>query len=296
MVGLVLAMIRFPHTLFALPFAIIGCFLAARSVGDVWPGWWKLGWILAAMVGARSAAMAANRIIDLRFDRRNPRTKVWALPSGTRSGGFAGGLAAAGAALLALAAGMLNTLCLVLSPIALAIIIGYSWMKRVTALSHFVLGLSLGIAPVGAWLAVTGSFLDADGNVPLAPLALAAAVILWVAGFDLIYACQDYEFDRSEPGLKSIPKSVGIAGALWLSALLHVGFLAVLVIFPQVSPVPLGVFYWIGVGVTAAALIVEHAMVRPGDLSRANAAFFAANGIVSLVLAAAVLVEVFRVG
>jgi 4-hydroxybenzoate polyprenyltransferase len=189
---------------------------------------------------------------------------------------------------------MLNRLCLELAPLALVIILGYSWTKRWTALSHFVLGLSLGLAPVGAWLAVTGSFWGADGRLAPTPLLLAAAVVLWVAGFDIIYACQDYEFDLREPRLKSLPKRLGLSAALYLSALLHGGFLTLLVLLPLVAPVALGPAYWAGLGLTAAALLVEHLLVRPDDLSRANAAFFTANGLVSLGLMAAVLVEVLR--
>jgi len=253
-------MIRFSHSVFALPFALASLALAARE-GGVTAG--QAAWIVVAMVAARSAAMGFNRLADHGLDARNPRTASRELPRGVLSRGEVWLFVAVSAAVFVLAAAMLNPLCLALSPVALAIVLGYSYTKRFTALSQLVLGLSLAVAPVGAWLAVRGRF-DA------APLALAVAVVLWVAGFDTIYACQDAEFDRRE-GLHSIPARLGVARALLVARALHVGAIAALLALYAL--VPLHPLYLGGVAAVAALLAWEHTLVRPDDLSQAMRAF-----------------------
>jgi len=270
-------MIKFQHTLLALPFAFTGAILAAGGP----PTARQLGWILGAMVGARSAAMVFNRIADLDFDRRNPRTATRPLVTGELSLPFAWGALGAGIALFFLSAAMLNRLALALAAPALLVVLSYSFAKRVTWLTHLHLGASLGLAPVGAWVAVRGSL----GS---APLILAAAVMLWVAGFDVIYSCQDVEFDRGE-GLHSIPRRFGIARALALSSVLHGLTIALLLLLPL--RLPLGRIYLAGVAVTAALLVYEHRLVRPGDLGRVNQAFFTVNGCVSFLILAATAVD-----
>jgi 4-hydroxybenzoate polyprenyltransferase len=236
----------------------------------------QFGWILVAMVGARSSAMAFNRIADLRFDRANPRTAGWALPSGAVSVGAAWAFCLLSAGVFIVAAAMLNRLTLALAPVALALIWGYSYTKRFTAWSHIALGLALGVAPVGAWIAVRGS-------IGLPALILSAAVILWVAGFDILYALQDVEFDR-KVGLHSVPGRYGVRAALGLSSALHVAMVGMLVALRLLAP--LGAIYLVGVGVTALFLVYEHRLVRPDDLRRLNAAFFTVNGVVSVGLLA----------
>ncbi len=261
-------MIRFSHSIFALPFALTAVVLAAGR--DVpWPA---LGWIVLAMVAARSAAMGFNRLVDQQYDARNPRTDQRELPRGVLGRAEVWAFVAVSAVALVLAAGMLNPLCLALSPVALLIVFGYSYTKRFTDLSHLVLGLALSIAPVGAWLALRGRF-----EPP--PLALGLAVLTWVAGFDVIYACQDVAFDRGA-GLRSLPARLGVAGALRVSAALHalsVAFLAWLFLLAPLHPV-----YLAGVAGVAALLVYEHSLVKPGDLSRVGAAFFTVNGWVSV--------------
>jgi 4-hydroxybenzoate polyprenyltransferase len=274
----VLEMIRFEHTLFALPFAFLGMILAAEG----WPSWSTVGWIVVAMVGARSAAMGFNRLADRKLDAENPRTADRALPTRKVTPGFVLLFVLASAALLVLAAWRLNPLALRLSPVALLILLGYSYTKRFTSWSHLALGLALSGAPLGAWIAVRGSF-------AAAPLVLAGAVLVWVAGFDVLYALQDLDFDRRR-GLHSIPVLLGEIGALWISALLHVIMLALLVLLPSVYP-GLGMGYWIGVAGCVALLAYQHAIVRPGDLSRLNAAFFQANGLLGVWLFAATVID-----
>ena len=266
----VLEMIKFEHTVFALPFAFLGMMLAAGG----WPSWPTVGWIVLAMVGARSAAMGFNRLADRRLDADNPRTAERALPAGEVSPLFVGGFVAASAALLVFAAWRLNPLALALSPLALLILLGYSYTKRFTAWSHLVLGLALAGAPLGAWIAVRG-------DVRPAPLALAGAVLLWVGGFDVLYALQDLAFDRRR-GLHSIPVRFGETGALAISALLHLGMLALLALVPGLYPPGLGLAWWLGVAGCAALLGWQHWIVRPGDLSRLDAAFFQANGLLAV--------------
>ena len=261
-------MIKFSHSIFALPFALAS---AAVATGGRVP-WRELPWIVAAMVGARSAAMGFNRLADAEIDARNPRTAGRELPTGRLSRREVWLFVSLSAAVLVGAAAMLNPLCLALSPLALLIVLGYSYTKRFTSLSHLVLGLALGIAPVGAWLAVRGRF-------EAAPVVLALAVLAWVAGFDTIYACQDVEFDRRE-GLRSLPARLGVARALLIARALHaaaVALLAVLYVLVPVHPV-----YLAGVAAVAAMLVYEHSLVSPGDLSRVDAAFFAVNGWISV--------------
>lgn len=266
-----LTMIKFEHSIFALPFALLGALLAANG----WPPWPVVGWIVVAMVGARSAAMTFNRIVDRDIDRANPRTRMRALAAGTLSLGFAWGFLLASTGVFFFAAWRLNPLCLKLAPAALAWVLLYSYSKRFTLLSHWVLGIGLGIAPAAAWIAVRGS---------LAPriLLLSAAVALWVAGFDLLYACQDVAFDRSRADLHSVPKRLGIARTLRLAQLCHGLMFALLIILLRASG--LGPLAWVGLALVAALLIYEHALLSPTDLSRMNAAFFTVNGYIGILL------------
>ena len=261
-------MIRFSHSVFALPFALTAAALAAREGGVSVR---QLLWIVVAMVSARSAAMGFNRLVDHAIDARNPRTAGRELPRGVVSRSEAWAFVLVSAAGLVLAAAMLNPLCLMLSPLALAIGLGYSYTKRFTAASHLLLGLSLAVAPVGAWLAIRGHF-DA------APLVLAAAVLLWVAGFDTIYACQDVDFDRRE-GLRSLPARLGVPKALAVARVMHVGTVFLLLLLYRL--VPLHPLYLAGVASVAVILAWEHSLVRPTDLSQVMRAFNL-NGYVSL--------------
>ena len=278
--GIVLEMIKFEHTLFALPFAFLGMLLAAEG----WPSWRTVFWIVVAMVGARSAAMGFNRLADRTIDAANPRTASRALPAGLLTPGFVLLFVLASAALLVLAAWRLNPLALALAPLALLILFGYSYTKRFTWASHLILGLSLSGAPLGAWIAVRG-------DVAPTPFLLAGAVLLWVAGFDVLYALQDLDFDR-RAGLFSIPARFGTVRALWLSALFHAAMLALLALLPRVYPPGLGAWYWLGWLGCLALLAYQHWIVRPGDLSRLNAAFFQANALLAVWLFAATAVDV----
>jgi len=270
---LTLDMIKFEHSVFALPFAMTGALLAYREGGWGPRGpWWTIAWIAIAMVGARSAAMGFNRIVDSSIDARNPRTRMRHLPAGLLGRGFAWAFVAVSAAVFLLAAGALNPLCLQLAPLALAIVLFYSYTKRFTSLSHLVLGFSLGIAPAAAWIAVRGA-------LDLRILWLTAAVTFWTAGFDVIYSCQDYEFDSAE-GLFSIPKALGIRRALLVAKALHFAMIACLL--ELVHTLHLGVLALAGVGAVLALLVYEHSLVKPNDLSRVNAAFFTMNGYVSV--------------
>ena len=266
-----LDMIKIEHTLFALPFALLGAVLAAPGL----PGPWQLLWIALAMVGARSCAMAFNRIADRHIDAANPRTRTRALPAGQLSLPFAWAFTILSAALFLFAAAMLNRLALALAPVALASVVLYSYTKRFTSLSHVVLGWCLAIAPTGAWVAVRGSL---DSAVPL---LLSLVVLLWTAGFDVLYACQDYDFDR-RTGLRSIPARVGVERALWASRLLHAAaFVALVGLYFLTS---LGWPALAGVLSTGALLVYQHSLVRADDLSRLNAAFFTTNAFVSVIL------------
>src|SRR5438132_6472252 len=270
-IRLTLEMIKIEHTLFALPFAFLGAVLAARGL----PSALQLGWITLAMVGARSTAMAFNRIADREYDARNPRTKMRAIPAGALSVAFVWGFTIVSATIFFLAAALLNRLTLLLSPVALAGIVLYSYTKRWTLLSHLILGWCLSIAPTGAWIAVRGAI---DSPVPL---LLSLVVLLWTSGFDVLYACQDYDFDRRE-GLYSIPARVGIARSLWISRALHAGAFAALVALYFLTN--LGVLAAVGVIATGTLLIYQHTLVRANDLSRLNAAFFTTNAFVSVIL------------
>ena len=263
-------MIKFEHTVFALPFAIMSAFLASETL----PGWSKLGWILVAMVGARSCAMSFNRLADAEIDTQNPRTKRRAIPAGLLRKSEVWAFTIFSSLLLVVAAHQLNPLAFNLSPVALATIMLYSYTKRFTSMSHLWLGLSLSIAPIGAWIAIKGQF-------DVLPLLLGLVVMLWTAGFDIIYACQDLDFDRRQ-GLYSIPAQFGIYSALWISTALHVITVILLVVIWYVSP--LGLIYLGGVGLVSVILIYEHVIVKPHDLSRVNLAFFRLNGAVSLIL------------
>lgn len=278
----VLEMIKIEHTLFALPFALLGMLLAAEG----WPAWRTVGWIVVAMVGARSAAMGFNRLADRFIDARNPRTAQRALPAGEVTPAFVALFVAVSLGVLFWAAWMLNPLCVKLYPVAVAILLGYSYCKRFTSLSHLVLGLALAGAPLGAWVAVRG-------DVQATPLVLAGVVLLWVAGFDILYALQDIEFDRRS-GLHSIPARIGLVPSLALSAALHVVMLALLAILPSLYPPGLGWTYWLGFAGCVGMIAYQHAVVRPGDLSRLNAAFFTANGVLSVWLFVTTAADVLR--
>ena len=270
---LTLDMIKFEHSVFALPFALTGALLAFRESGFTIRGlWWKVLWIVVAMVGARSAAMAFNRLVDAEIDGKNPRTKVRHIPAGLLSPAFCIGFTVAASVLFLFAAWELNTLCFRLAPLALAIVFVYSFTKRFTHLSHIVLGFALGIAPAAAWIAVRGSL---DPRI----LWLTAAVTFWTAGFDIIYSCQDYEFD-SDLQLYSVPRLMGIGKALIVARALHV--LMIVSLLMLVWQLHLGMLSVAGVAAVACLLIYEHGIVKADDLSRVNAAFFTMNGWVSV--------------
>ena len=270
---LTLDMIRFEHSVFALPFALTGALLAWRAGGRSAAGLpAALLWIVAAMVSARSAAMVFNRLVDARIDARNPRTRMRHLPAGRIGRGFAWAFVAAASALFVAASGQLNRLCLELSPVALAIVFSYSFTKRFTSFSHLVLGFSLGMAPAAAWIAVRGSL---DPRI----LWLTAAVTCWTAGFDVIYSCQDYEFDCAER-LFSVPRILGIARGLRVAQALHAAMVICLLVL--VRNLHLGALSLAGVAAIAGLLIYEHSLVKPDDLSKVNAAFFTMNGYVSV--------------
>jgi 4-hydroxybenzoate polyprenyltransferase len=261
-------MIKFSHSVFALPFALAAAALAA----DERARWSQVGWIVLAMVGARSAAMGFNRLADHDLDARNPRTAGRELPRGVLRRAEVWAFVLLSAAALVTAAAMLNPLCLALSPVALAVVFGYSYTKRFTALSHLVLGLGLAMAPVGAWLAIRGAFAPA-------PIVLGLAVLCWVAGFDTLYACQDVAFDRAA-GLHSLPARLGVARALVVARGLHALAVALLALVWGLAP--LHPVYLVGVAAVAALLVYEHSLVRADDLSRIDAAFFAVNGWISV--------------
>src|SRR5215471_7751015 len=263
-------MIKFEHTVFALPFAFIGALLARKGL----PAGWQIGWIVAAMVGARSAAMAFNRIADAHYDKLNPRTSGRALPSGYLSLQFAIVFTVAMSGLFIFSAWELNSLCFFLSFPTLAILLGYSYTKRFTSLSHLVLGFSVGCAPLAAWLAIRGQF-------AWPPVLLSASVMFWVAGFDLIYALQDIEFDRTAK-LFSVPAKLGIGPALHISTLFHSA--AVILLGATAFLSGLGWIAFAGIAIVAGILYWEHRLVTPQDLSRINIAFFNLNGYVSVLL------------
>ncbi len=272
---IVLEMIKFEHSIFALPFALTGALLAARVTHKSpsgWPTWRQILWIVVAMVAARSAAMTMNRIADVRYDRENPRTSQRALATGTLSLQFAWFFTVAAIGVFFLAAWRLNPLALKLAPVALAILFFYSFTKRFTNWSHFFLGFALGISPAAAWIAITGGL---DPRM----LILCAAVTLWVGGFDILYACQDVEYDQ-RAGLFSVPKRFGIAKALLISRLMHAGVIALLAWLAASFALPWPA--WAGIVVVAALLAYEQSLVKADDLSKLDAAFFTVNGYISL--------------
>jgi 4-hydroxybenzoate polyprenyltransferase len=268
----VLEMIKFEHSVFALPFALTGALLAARATTHGWPTLRQILLIILAMVAARTAAMTINRIVDLRYDKENPRTKMRALATGALSVSFAWSFTLVAIAVFFLAAWQLNPLALKLAPVALAILFFYSYTKRFTNWSHLFLGFALGISPAAAWIAITGGL---DWRM----LILCAAVTLWVGGFDVLYACQDVEFDK-EAGLYSVPRQFGIANALWIARVMHVGVVILLSWLAAGFGLPWPA--WVGIAVVAALLGYEHSLVKANDLSKLNAAFFAVNGYISI--------------
>jgi len=276
---LTLRMIKIEHSVFALPFALISALVAAGGL----PSWGKLFWIFVAMVSGRSCAMAFNRLADHRFDRLNPRTSRWPLAAGYLSVPFVAVFTAVCAVILVYASSRINHLAFVLSPAALAIICLYSFAKRFTALSHWFIGLALAVAPAGAWIAVRGA-LGFD------PLMLCFAILFWTAGFDLIYSCQDAQFDR-EQGLHSIPSQYGISKALLLSNICHAITILFLLAFGYGTG--LGAWYFSGCALIAALLIYEHTLVSPTDLSRVNEAFFTINGLISVLLLVATSLDLY---
>jgi 4-hydroxybenzoate polyprenyltransferase len=274
-----LEMIKWEHSIFALPFALTGALLAAQGL----PPMRTLGWILVAMVSARSAAMAFNRWADAALDAANPRTSTRAIPAGLLSRGFVLAFTLAMIAIFELACWQLNTLTLELSPIVLAVLLGYSYMKRVTRWSHIVLGLALGIAPSAAWIAVRGSL---DLRIAL----LTAIVTCWVAGFDILYACQDMEHDRVA-GLFSIPQALGLDAAFWMARILHLAVVVLLGWFAILFH-----FGWpgrVGIAAVAVLLLYEHSLVSPRDLRKLNAAFFTMNGVIATVFLAFVAADLW---
>ncbi|MBI2206092.1 MAG: UbiA family prenyltransferase [Candidatus Rokubacteria bacterium] len=262
--------IKFEHTVFALPFAYIAMVLASGG----WPGGWTVGWITAAMVGARTCAMAVNRVADRVIDAKNPRTAARHLPRGMLSAREMALFAAAGAALMLIAAAMLNPLCLALSPLALVFLVGYSYTKYVTWTSHWILGFTDGIAAAGGWIAVRGEF-DAPA------LVLWFALTVWIGGFDILYACQDIEFDRAH-GLHSVPARFGARAAFAIARVNHV--LTAVALAALGWMLALGPIYWIGWLAVVALLAYEHSLVKPHDLSRLNVAFFNVNGYIAVIV------------
>ena len=272
--------IKFEHTVFALPFAYIAMVLAAGG----WPGGWTVGWATAAMVGARTCAMATNRVVDRVIDARNPRTAERHLPTGTLRVGELRLLAAAGAALMLVAAAMLNPRCLALAPLALVFLVGYSYTKRFTWTSHWILGFTDGMAAAGGWIAVRAAF-DAPAFI------LWFALTVWIAGFDLIYACQDVAVDRVQ-GLYSVPARFGVAAALAVARLNHALTAVALAVLGWSTG--LGLLYWAGWAAVVALLAYEHSLVSPRDLSRLDVAFFNVNGYIALIVLASVVGGLWR--
>jgi 4-hydroxybenzoate polyprenyltransferase len=264
-----LQMIKWEHSIFALPFALTAMLLAARGL----PASRTVAWIVVAMVSARSAAMAFNRWADAELDAANPRTSNRAIPAGVLSRGFVLGFTCVAAAVFVMAAAELNPLTLLLSPLALAVLLGYSYLKRLTRFSHLGLGLALGLAPTAAWIAVRGSI---DPRI----LVLTAAVTLWAGGFDVLYSCQDFEHDRAA-GLHSLPQALGLAAAFRAARAMHLLAFFSLAWFAWLFH--FGLAGWIGVAAVGLLLAYEHLLVSPGDLGRLNAAFFTMNGVIAIV-------------
>jgi len=277
-----LEMIKWEHSIFALPFALTAALLAARGL----PALRTVGWILVAMVAARSCAMAFNRWADAELDAANPRTRGRAIPAGLLSREFVLGFTLLTAVVFVLAAAALNRLTLYMSPLVLLVLLGYSYMKRITRWSHLVLGLALGLAPTAAWIAVRGSL---DPRI----LVLTCAVTLWAGGFDVLYACQDFEHDRAA-GLHSLPQAVGIPAAFWAARIMHLLMLGVLVWFGRLFHFQIA--GWLGVAAVGLLLAYEHSLVSPRDLRKLNAAFFTMNGVIAMVFLAFVAADLWLRG
>ncbi|RZU43674.1 UbiA-like polyprenyltransferase [Edaphobacter modestus] len=278
-IGVTLEMIKWEHSIFALPFALTAAMLAASGR----PRISQVFWIVVCMVFARSAGMAFNRWADAELDAKNPRTRMRAIPAGQLSKGFVGSFTIVASLLFVIAASQLNRLTLLLAPAELGLILFYSYTKRFTRWSHLVLGLTLGSAPTAAWIAIRGT-------LDLRILVLTLMVLCWVGGFDTLYACQDAEHDRKE-GLNSLPAAIGVTKAFWLARVLHVAMFALALWLIHLFA--LGPLAWAGVFIVAALLLYEHSIVSPGDLTRMNVAFFTMNGVISIVffvfVAAAIL-------
>ncbi|AFL89453.1 4-hydroxybenzoate polyprenyltransferase [Terriglobus roseus DSM 18391] len=273
-----LEMIKWEHSIFALPFALTGAVLAAGG----WPRWRTLLLVVVCMISLRTAAMAFNRLADAEIDSINPRTATRAIPAGLLTKGFVGAFTLLSLAIFVAAAGALNHLTLLLSPLSIAVVLSYSYMKRITRWSHLVLGLALGIAPSAAWIAVRGSL---DARI----IVLSGAVLLWVAGFDVLYACQDFEHDRTH-GLNSVPQAFGLQGAFLLARTMHLLMIGLLVWLVMLFH--LGMIAYVGIGIVAMLLLYEHSLISPTDLRRMNAAFFTLNGVISVVFFCAIAVDV----
>ncbi|MBO8163007.1 MAG: UbiA family prenyltransferase [Brevibacillus sp.] len=280
-VKIILEMIKFEHTIFALPFAFMGAVLGNIVVEDTWPTWWEIFWVTMAMVGARSAAMSLNRVIDRYIDAKNPRTANRAIPAGLISITEVVLFILLSFALLFFAAYQLNDLAVKLLPLAVFVLILYSYTKRFTWACHFVLGVAIGFGPLGGWIATTG-------QVDATALLLFATVMLWTAGFDIIYACQDTDFDR-EQGLYSIPSRFGIATALMIARGCHL--LTVVGLFALFLKAALSIWFLLGVVIAALILVYEHSLVKPTDLSKLDVAFFTMNGILSVVVFTFTLID-----
>ena len=274
-----LEMIKWEHSIFALPFALTAALLAAHGL----PALRTIGWILVAMVAARSCAMAFNRWADAELDAKNPRTRSRAIPAGLLSREFVLGFTLLTAVVFVLAAAALNRLTLYMSPLVLLVLLGYSYMKRITRWSHLVLGLALGLAPTAAWIAVRGSL---DPRI----LVLTCAVMLWAGGFDVLYACQDFEHDRAA-GLHSLPQAVGIPAAFWAARVMHLLMLGLLVWFGRLFHFQIA--GWLGVAAVGLLLAYEHSLVSPRDLRKLNAAFFTMNGVIAMVFLAFVATDLW---
>ena len=275
-----LEMIKWEHSIFALPFALTAMLLAANGL----PGWRTVGWILVAMVAARSCAMAFNRWADAELDAANPRTSNRAIPAGLLSRQFVLGFSVLMALVFILAAAQLNRLTFYLSPFVLVVLLGYSYLKRITSWSHLGLGLALGLAPTAAWIAV-------EGKLDVRILVLTAAVTLWAGGFDVLYACQDFEHDRAA-GLHSLPQAAGLPAAFWTARAMHLAMLVLLAWFARLFH--FGLSGWLGVAAVALLLAYEHSLVSPRDLRRLNAAFFTMNGVIALVFLGFVSVDLWQ--
>lgn len=281
-----LSLIKFSHTIFALPFALVGFTLGTLRVEVM--DWRILGLVLLCMVFARSAAMAFNRYLDRDIDKENPRTAIREIPAGTINARSALGFVIGSSLLFVLCAGLINWLCFYLSPVALLVILGYSYTKRFTAWCHFVLGLGLALAPVGAYIAVTGQF-------SWVAIVYGTVVLLWVAGFDIIYALQDEDFDKQFQ-LQSVPVRLGRVGAMRLSNVLHIacGLLLIIAAYLQMQIFPVFEWlHWVAVGLFLLLLAYQHSIVKPHDLSKVNLAFFTTNGVASVIFGALVLLDAF---